>query len=99
MGIETAIGAAVVGSAVMGMHQQHRAAKQAKRAANEQSAAIADQQGQARAEQNRMNSRLDASKRKLAVGMARSNRGRTKGGLFGDSANAQAPVAAPNLGN
>ncbi len=99
MGIEAAVAGALIGSAVFGAHQQHRAGKQAKRAANEQSAAIAEQRGVAQREQNSLNARNDAARKKLAVGMARSQRRRSKGGLFGDSAEAQAPAAANVLGN
>ncbi len=90
-------GAFMIGSAVMGYNQQKHAARDAKNAANEQSRALGEQQNAARAEQSRINSRLDASKKKLALGMARSQRRRSKGGLFGDSAEVSVP-AAQNLG-
>lgn len=98
MGVEAAVGGMMIGSMVMGAMQQKKAAKAAGRAAEDQSRAIGEQQNQARAEQSRINSRLDASRKKLAVGMARSNRRRSKGGLFGDSAEVNTPAAAPVLG-
>lgn len=82
----------------LGMAQQSKAAKAAERAANEQSNAIAHQQNLARAEQSRINSRLDASRKKLALGMARTNRRRSKGGLFGDTAETQGPAPSSTLG-
>ncbi len=98
MGVAAAaIGGLQVASAVMGYKQQRSASKAAQRSADDQARAIGEQQNMARQEQSRINSRLDASKKKLAVGMARSQRRRSKGGLFGDSAEVASP-AAQNLG-
>src|SRR6266567_934113 len=83
MGVASAalgVGAGLFGS---GRKQQKKAEKQAKQAANRQM--YENQQKLVRAEQERTNKQLQGAQAKINEGIARSNRRRIRGGIFGDA--------------
>ena len=85
MGVETAIAGSAIGAGLglLSYREQRKARKATERTANESRQLIQQQSDVVRGEQTRLNTQLEQSKRKLAVGMARSNRRRSQGGLFG----------------
>lgn len=84
MGIETAAAGLVAGSAIYGASQSRKAGKRATRAANEQTNILRGQQETADREAAELNRKIQAQQKKIAVGEARSNRARVRGGIFGE---------------
>lgn len=78
---------------------QRSANKAAKNQMADQDRAYRQQADEARGEQIRMNQRLESERSKLNAGIARSNRSRSRGGIFGESGGAgnQNPLN-PKLG-
>lgn len=98
MGVETALIAGGVGLLGVGAMEQRKARKGAEKAANESTAMYESQAAEARKEKGLLNAKLDNSKKKLAVGMARSARRRSPGGIFGDSSQTSTNPLTSSLG-
>lgn len=79
------IGAALLGLSAASYKQQRNAGKQAKREYETQTAENAKQSALVEKEKKAMEGKLLASRKKLNNSMARGNRGRVKGGLFGEA--------------
>jgi len=95
-GVAGPLGGAV-GSAVGGMFggKKQRPEPQAPQQ-NNQRESYERQLAQVRGEQTRMNERLETSRNAVNAGIARSNRSRARGGIFGDAGN-QGQIS-PRLG-
>lgn len=79
---------------IMGQQQMRRANREARRAAREQQAHIAQVRGEAQQEQARVNAERSQAQQRLAAGIARANRARRRGGIFGDAQSGQQPLQA-----
>ena len=87
MGVETAIIAGALiggGSAVYGGIESRKSRKVAEREAGYQREAQAKQANELRSEQARLDSEQAAARKKLNAGLARGNKARIRGGLFGE---------------
>ena len=78
--------------------QAHKADKRGKREAENQRNAQAQQENTVRQEQGRINERLAAAQAKTNAGVARQNRSRMKGGLFGEDNTAGGTPVTARLG-
>ena len=82
------------GAALLGVNEQRRARKGAERAASEQRAHQAQQEGTLKKESDRLNSEIEKTQRRVNAGQARANRARIKGGIFGESEPTQRNTSA-----
>lgn len=93
MGIEAAVGAGIAGGlGLLGYRQQKKAFKAAQQSANQQLAAVNEQSNVMRAEQAKLSGSTARAKEKTALGVSRANRGRIRGGIFGDSEGVNRPL-------
>lgn len=82
-------GAAVGFGIGHGSDEKRRAKKEASAIEADQRNAYERQQNAVRAESARINAQLEASKNKVAQGVARASRSRIRGGIFGENAPAE----------
>ena len=97
MGVETALIAGALiggGSAIFGANESRKARKSAEREAGYQREAQTKQANELRAEQARLDTEQKAAKKKLNQGLARSNRARIRGGLFGEGEQTPGKISA-----
>lgn len=86
------VGAAAGFASVKGQQQGRQERKQIKQIAEQHRIGIDEQNRRIQTEQTSLNSRLDQSRKRLALGMSRANRSRMSGGLFGESGMTQTPL-------
>lgn len=87
-----------VANVIVGRQEGRKAEREAGRQAEAQRGQMRQAEAAVRAEQQRTEAQLNATRAKIAQGQARANRARMRGGIFGGAENQPQGIINPRLG-